>query len=259
MQAFFVDPKVIDSLYRTHVNIMTKIILSVILLFVVGVNYVCIKLSKQNPQLLSGFRKRGEHIHDDSYQTLVTHFFKYMRIANIITFVGGGLGIICDSQIVYFLSLFLPIFCAIIYLFCKDYTCKRSGRNAIIITTIAIFLCVFIPLSYFSYSDLNLLVSENDIEIKGLYGQKISLSDIKEVSLCQSLPPISIKTNGLSFEKTNLGHFRTTDGENVMLFTYSTKCFICITRIDGTKYFLSFRTPKTTNEYFDKIKNKTNK
>ena len=37
---------------------------------------------------------------------------KYFRIANIVTLCGGIAGILCDSNILYYLSLILPIFIA---------------------------------------------------------------------------------------------------------------------------------------------------
>lgn len=69
-------------------------------------------------------------------------------------------------------------------------------------------------------------IHENKLEIGGFYGVDIPLYAIQEARLCKSLPKINIRTNGFVLGDTNMGHFRTAKGMDVMLFIYSDQCIL---------------------------------
>lgn len=234
---------------------MIKIILLAILLFVVGLNYACVKLAKSNPDIISGFKMSDEPKQRAIDEAWLNKMFRYMNIANVLTFAGGLIGIIFDLQILFIISLVLPLCLALLI----GYIQRKGGKSnkTTIIAILSVIILICLPVVYFYATDLDITISDEKIEIHGLYGEDIPLQEIKETSLCQSLPEISIKTNGFALGNTRLGHFRTSKGENIMLFTHSDSSFIRIVRANGTAYYLSFKDKKATEQLLTELQNKT--
>lgn len=237
---------------------MTNLIVqSLILLSVVGLNYACIRLSKTNPNIISGFKISDEEEQRQKDLEWLKRLQRYMNIANVITLVGGFIAVFCEQQMVYFLFLVLPICFAssLAYAVRETNTKHKTRKNSVILLIIAIFaVTIATPILYTTLSDLKINFSENKIEISGAYGKNIKLQDIDEIVLCESLPEISIKTNGFALAKTRIGNFRSSEGKNVMLFTHSDKCFVRITLNNGTTYYMSCRDIKATEQLFVKMK-----
>lgn len=236
---------------------MTNIIAqSTILLLVVGINYGCMKLAKTNPDIISGFKMSNDKEQRARDEIWLRHLFNYMRRANIVTLIGGLIGIVCGWPSVYYISLFLPISVATLLGFrCRYILNKKKGKNLAVIITMLVTFIMCLPVLYSYQSDLKITFSDEELKIHGIYGVDIPLHDINEVKLYQSLPQISLRTNGFALADTRLGHFRTTNGENIMLFTHSDKFFVCITQNNGIKYYLSYKEKKTTEQLLIRIQN----
>ena len=73
-------------------------------------------------------------------------------------------------------------------------------------------------LLYQSYQPTEVLITEEFLEIKGLYGEKIAMKDITEIALIQELPQITVRTNGSSLGVRKKGHFRLKDLGAAKLF-----------------------------------------
>ena len=236
---------------------MRVIVPFVILLFVVGINYGCMKLAIKNPSIISGFKMSNEPRQYELDKSWLELLFKYMRCANIVTLLGGLVGIVCGLQILYYVSLILPISLAVLLAYRQRRIvvgCK--GKKSV--ASIAVFLVIILgslPLIYVFQSDLKVHFSNDKMEITGLYGRDISLSDVNKVEFCQSLPHINFKTNGFALSKTRLGNFRTKDGDPIVLFTHSDKDFVRITLKDGTIFYLSYKNEKATKRLWQKIQN----
>lgn len=238
---------------------MTSIIVStIILLFVVGINYGVMKLAEKDPGIISGFKMSEDPQQREQDKIWLKRLFSYMRRANIATLIGGAIGIVSGLQIIYILSLILPISIAALLAYARRDTGsqKKGGKTAMIITILAVILIVSIPVLYLSRSNLNVSFSDDKMEISGLYGRDIPLSDITEVTLCNSLPEISLRTNGFSLGDTCLGYFRTSEGKNIILFTHSDKYFVRITQNDGTTHYLSYRDKEATEQLLQRLQEK---
>lgn len=185
-------------------------------------------------------------------------FSIYMNRANIITLIGGFAGIGFQLSTLYYLSLCLPISIAALLAYVRrhKHTAQRGKTSITIIIGFAVILLLCLPAFYTHFSDIKVSFVGDKIEISGFYGKDIPIYDIHEAAICQSLPPISIKTNGFALGKTCLGHFRTTDGKNIILFTHSDKIFVRITLNDGTTYYLSYKDRKETDRLFHQIQDK---
>lgn len=230
---------------------------SILLLFVVGINYGCIKLAKTSPDIISGFKMSKEPQQRARDEIWHKRLFNYMYRANIVTLIGGFSGIICGWLSIYYLSLALPISVATLLAFWNRYMTNKNSTNlVIIISVIAAIFIMCLPVLYSYQNNLKITFSDDKMKIHGLYGVDIPLHDINEAELCQSLPQISRRTNGFALAETRLGHFRTTDGEKIMLFTHSDKFFVRITKNDETTYYLSYKEKKMTEQLLIRLQNK---
>lgn len=103
------------------------IIESVVLLIAVGIIYGCIKLIKMNPDIITGFEMSSEPEQRKKDVAWVKMLIKHMYIANTITLVGGTIGIISRQQIIYILSLVLPICFAPLFTYIRRNDAKNKG------------------------------------------------------------------------------------------------------------------------------------
>ncbi len=89
---------------------MATIILQLILLlFVVGIIYGCLNLTKTSPDIISGFKMSKDPEQKKIDEMWLRRLSDYMRRANIVTLIGGLIGIVSGVRVVYLLSLILPM------------------------------------------------------------------------------------------------------------------------------------------------------
>lgn len=151
---------------------MTSIIVStIILLFVVGINYGVMKLAEKDPGIISGFKMSEEPQQRERDRIWLDRLFSYMRLANIATLIGGAIGIVSGLQIIYILSLILPISIGALLAYARRDTGsqKKGGKTVMIISILAVILIVSIPILYLSRSNLEVSFYDDKLEISGLY------------------------------------------------------------------------------------------
>jgi hypothetical protein len=231
---------------------LNVIIQSAILLFVVGLNYGCVKLAKKTPDIISGFKMSEEPEQRERDKVWLNLLLKYVNIANTVMLFGGIVGIVSGLHIVYYVFLAFPIVLALLVAYSRRHIGETGkGKNVVVvITLLVVTVLICIPIFYSSQSDLHITFKNNRMEISGPYGLDIPLYDIREIRLCKTLPEISIRTNGFSLDKTNIGYFRSVNGKSVMLFTHSNQCILYIEEKDGMGYYLSYKDEKATRKLF---------
>jgi len=83
-------------------------------------------------------------------------------------------------------------------------------------------------------------VSQNQIEISGMYGETINTKSIARLRLLEELPEIGMKKNGFAMGQVNKGYFNTKGGETVkLLLDNLQEPFIFIEKKDGQKIYFS--------------------
>lgn len=95
---------------------------------------------------------------------------------------------------------------------------KAKIKLGLSIAFLVITAIVVSILLYQSYQPTEVLITEEYLEIKGLYGEKIAMTDITEIALIQELPPITSRTNGAAIGERKKGHFRLKDLGAAKLF-----------------------------------------
>ena len=235
-----------------------NIVQIVILFVIVAINFGCQKLTQSNPEMISGFQWGETDEEKEKDRAWLILLSRCMKIANLITIIGGVLAIIFHSSLFYFLSLALPITIAVIYAYCKrigSATQAVNKRNRVIfVLVLVVFLLA--PVLYAYQSDLEVSITGNGMEISGMYGENLTWEEITEASLSNTLPSISIRTNGFSLGVTKLGNFKTTDGQSIKLFAHSDENYIRLVKNHKTIYYLSCKDKEATDKLFAEIQQK---
>jgi hypothetical protein len=92
----------------------------------------------------------------------------------------------------------------------------------------------------FGLVDNKITLENNSLKISGLYGESISISDIKRVELVGHRPSLSRRTNGYSLGFRKKGYFKTPQGEKIKVFINSKSSpVILIQKINGQKIYYS--------------------
>ena len=124
---------------------------------------------------------------------------------------------------------------------------------------IGITVVAFVVILFFFFKGgkpATIEVSEDYITAKGGgYGASIPVTDIASTTVLSRWPDISIRTNGVSTDKVNIGHFRLKGGESCMMFVCTEGGPILEVRtVDGALYYLNCATEEETIEMIAKVK-----
>ena len=99
-------------------------------------------------------------------------------------------------------------------------------------------------------------ISSESIKVKGGgYHATIPVADITSDSVWEHWPGIALRTNGMSTNKANMGHFRLKNGENCMMFIHEDGGPLLELRTaDGGLYYLNCATEEETLEMIEQVK-----
>ena len=228
----------------------------IILLFVVGIDCLSAIMIKGNPDMISGFKMSEEPVQKKIDEEWVRLVIKSIYVAAFTTFVGGIAGIMLGIQYVYIFFLVMPSFLIFPYVYSRRKIVGKNNKSRYtnILISLLVICIIFVPILFIYSSDLDVNLQNNKIIISGIYGTEIPLNEIKDVELCKSLPKISRRTNGFSLDEVSLGHFRTSDGKKILLFTHSRAYYLHITTVDGISYYMSYKDKSVTERLFYIIK-----
>ena len=99
-------------------------------------------------------------------------------------------------------------------------------------------------------------ISSECIKVKGGgYHATIPVADITEANVLEHWPGIALRTNGLSTNKVNMGHFRLKNGENCIMFIHKDGGPLLELRTaDGGLYYLNCATEEETLAMIEQVK-----
>ena len=118
-----------------------------------------------------------------------------------------------------------------------------------------LMVAIFTPIGY-AYVESSVIVDNETIRISGIYGAKIPLNQLNEVFLADTLPKISIRTNGIGAGTISKGHFHSKSlKRNVKLILHSkTRPFIYIRHADNKYVIINFKKKEKTLQIYDRLK-----
>ena len=170
-----------------------------------------------------------------------------------------------------FMSIAILVFCAFLILYFNVIKRKRIYNKEatpinspqtkkwqkILPSSIVVFVGLLI---YFGYKEPKVEIDTNTFRLNGLYGVSLPFAEITEADTIDwsKMPTISIRTNGISFNKVNRGKFRTTSGETIYLNIHSgVSPVIRIVGKDSFVYYINRKNAIETRQIFEKLNIKT--
>lgn len=173
--------------------------------------------------ILSGYNTMSEA--DRAKMDIIGYvrFFKRFHIVLGLSLIAGYLilTLLNNNWAGSFIILY-PLL-AYVFLIAKGnkYYQGTKGQRSGTYVGMAILLVIIAGISTQLYSSLQnseLIFTDNILEIKGVYGVKLSKTDIAKIELVPALPPISYRSNGFAAGDFAKGSFKTKDGRTIKLF-----------------------------------------
>lgn len=137
---------------------------------------------------------------------------------------------------------------SLVSLFCLYAVYQYKGRKNHLGLYIAIMIGVLALLSPFILyapqisGDERIFIKDDTLFINGPYSKAIPRREIASLQTVDSLPDIDLRTDGISFENIDIGHFRTEDNEDILLYLNSSSTkFYFVQTTKGEKIYLNFK------------------
>lgn len=198
---------------------------------------------------------------------IVGNFGYAMFFTQILASILGYL----NYELLAFLISFISILSGVIVILIKSEKYDGNDRNPdgslkkekkIMITVISVFFAAIVigvsSLMFSGNKASDIIIGNNDIEIKGMYGTDILIDDIKEVTLEESIPRIIAKTNGSNLGSKLKGNFKLEELGKVKLFIDKDKPPFIFIKLEQGYVIINLDNKQDTENLYGKIKEKLN-
>ena len=131
----------------------------------------------------------------------------------------------------------------------------KGVAGTIAIAVIVLAVCAIIPLLIVGNQEPEITITDQQMQISGIYGNDYNLSDIESVTLQDECPVTTFKNNGFAMGKIKKGHFNVQNDGNCLLFLFGTgKCIRIKTKSDVI--YINFADETATMDLYGKLKGK---
>lgn len=104
-------------------------------------------------------------------------------------------------------------------------------------------------------NDNDTIIKNDTLFIEGLYAKEIPISSITYINGSAIVPLIEMRTNGISFGALNVGHFRTKDQKDVLLYLHSDETNVTHIKTSNNEgIFINFKDPAKSADFSNKLK-----
>lgn len=104
-------------------------------------------------------------------------------------------------------------------------------------------------------NDNDTIIKNDTLFIEGLYAKETPISNITYINGNAIVPPIEMKTNGISFGALNVGHFRTKDQKDILLYLHSDETNVTHIKTSNNEgVFINFKDPAKSAGFSNKLK-----
>ena len=128
----------------------------------------------------------------------------------------------------------------------------KGVAGTIAIAIVVLVVCAIIPLLIVGNQEPEITVTDQQMQISGIYGNDYNLSDIESVTLQDECPVTTFKNNGFAMGKIKKGHFNVQNDGNCLLFLSGTgKCIRIKTKSDVI--YINFADETATMDLYGKL------
>jgi hypothetical protein len=107
---------------------------------------------------------------------------------------------------------------------------------------------------FYGMQETKVNISSDSLQIKGMYGLVISLTEVDQVDTVSKMPKIILRTNGFALGRTLKGHFKLEDQSKVLLFVEcNNHPYIRIKFHQENTLYLNLNNASATREVFQKL------
>ena len=209
--------------------------------------------------LLSGYNTLSESertkVDIKSYLPYFKKFHLYLGISFIV------IGLLLHYAVGESASgIFIGVYPILAYIYFmresnKYWKGSSSQWNKIGLYVLVATLILVVGLLAMGFKENKVIISTNNIEFQGSYGEILNASEIQSVALVDHLPKITSKTNGFAMGSIKKGYFKTNKGENVKLILNSeSKAYLLFTKTNGDKIYFSAK-EKPSLDLYNELKN----
>lgn len=220
---------------------MILVLLGLSLVFV-AVGYIVTEKNAKN--LLSGYNTMTEEEqHAFDLKSYIPAFRKFhMFLGSSLFAAGTVIFILIGEGAAGIFMIVYPFLAYTWFLWIgKKYNKGQSSKwDRVGIVILGIALLFVMTLLAIGLRESKIIVTSEEISIEGVYGENISVSEIETICLTDSLPLISLRTNGFSLGKFQKGYFKTVNGGKVkLLLNTESKPFLRIEKKTGENLYFS--------------------
>jgi hypothetical protein len=223
---------------------MVWIIIFLSLLFI-GIGFLI--NSKNAENLLAGYNtlsiEKRKNVDLHGYLRLFKKFHLFLGFSLMV--FGLGLYLLGDETVLIFFITIYPILAYLIFIIMG----MRFDKNpsdfkkyaGVLVLVISLILVIYMMIQGMKENEL--IISNNNISMEGMYGEHMAFEEIAEIKLVEGLPKITKKSNGFAVGVVRKGYFKTDEGEKVKLILNGDQVpLIYILKKDSTKLYFSSNT-----------------
>jgi hypothetical protein len=228
----------------------------VLLLFAITFLIIGVAIGKYKCYwLISGYNTASKEEKEKmNIETAGKYLAKMSYIVAILNLVGIFFVFFFEISVIIFVYLTIAIIFYFTWQVQKfDHSSSaKAGKIALVIAMVFV-IAVNIPIFYTSYKSTTVEVAKDTLKIRGMYGRTIPRENIKEIELLDSIPKITMRTNGIGLKKVQKGNFKLEGISKGILFLEDDNGpYIQITTNVYT-VFINYKDDAKTLEVFDKL------
>jgi hypothetical protein len=223
-------------------------------LFMIGIGF----LVKSAPDLIAGYntmpKDKKKNVDIEGLSTFVRNGLITIGLTIIIgyyLFKWIGFTMIANSMILIVTLVGVTILVINAQKFDHNKT-KKTKLTYFILGLVFIFV---VGLITYGFIPSKTFYSNDTIRFSGMYGFEISINEIDNVELSDTLPTIKIRTNGFSFGSVKKGFFNLDNfGKSRLLIHSNTVPYLILSKNNGDKIIINFKGRIETEKTYNKIK-----
>lgn len=219
-------------------------------------------LVKAMPEFIAGYNTMSkEQKSNVDIGGLSSYLKKGLIIVGVFIIIGYylfssfGLYTLANSMVV--ISLFVGTTLLIVN--ARKFDRNKTGKKAVVVCILLGVAALFVAGLFYSGSKpVELIVNNQSLIIRGMYGFEVPIRNIQEVRLVENIPTITARTNGYSFGTTKKGYFNLEEYGNCRLFLCSDSSpYLIVTEDSGSITIINFEERKSTETTYQELKRLT--